>query len=475
MILDYKKNIYQFFIFLLLVSHIFSQEKANENKFRIGLNNITPITLKGSDFDQDWFDRTLESSLSSITRQTKKSGWVKEFQVISSNDKIIQERQKKIEELKDCSDAECSFELGKILIARYMLSRTIEFVPHKQFSRSGPARPESQVDNYDITIEIIDIKTSELIANKSDTIELKSDLSRKNKGDELRSSITRYIGQMFEEAFDDQPLLFLSSNVASTKQSSKDINIPQVKDLVKNIKHDTRLSIMLDAEDVEDTVFQFTLIQKPTNGDFRLTNNKLIYEPFKGFEGRDTIKYLARDTSGYNSNTGTITIRVTNNAPIAFKQTIALQESERTAIELKASDKEDGAQLTYIIRQNPQNGSLKRINRTKNQFYYTPNKGFSGLDQFVFEVMDSGKKISDPSIVDLEVISKKKVVYNPPPAFDYTDNTPSKKEDKEGGLSMTTILGGLLVIILLAVAGGGGGDGSGGSPTGGVDIGITVP
>ena len=201
MILYCKKNVFQFTVLLLLIGHVFSQEKETESKFRIGLNNITPIMLKGSDFDQDWFDRTLESSLSSITRLTKKSGWGKEFQVISSNDKIIQERQKKIEELKDCSDAECSFELGKILIARYMLSRTIEFVPPKQFGRSGPVQMGSQVDNYDITIEIIDIKTSELIANKSDIIELKSNLSRKKKGDALKSSITSYIGQMFEEAF----------------------------------------------------------------------------------------------------------------------------------------------------------------------------------------------------------------------------------------------------------------------------------
>ncbi len=477
MILYCKKNVFQFTVLLLLIGHVFSQEKETESKFRIGLNNITPIMLKGSDFDQDWFDRTLESSLSSITRLTKKSGWGKEFQVISSNDKIIQERQKKIEELKDCSDAECSFELGKILIARYMLSRTIEFVPPKQFGRSGPVQMGSQVDNYDITIEIIDIKTSELIANKSDIIELKSNLSRKKKGDALKSSITSYIGQMFEEAFDDQPVLFLSSNTSSVKQSSREINIPKVKDLVKNIKHDTRLNINLEAEDIDNDIFQFTITQPPTNGSIRLTNNRLVYEPFKGFEGRDAIKYIARDTDGYNSNTGTITIRVTNSIPIAFKQNVTLQENERKFIELKASDGEDGTNLTYIVRQNPQNGSLKRINRTKNQFYYTPNNGYSGYDQFVFEVIDSGKKISEPGIVDLEIIPNKKVVYNPPPSFDYTDNRNPKKEDKEGGLNMMTILGGLLIIVLLAAAGGGGGgdDAGGGSPTGGVDIGITIP
>ena len=51
----------------------------------------------------------------------------------------------------------------------------------------------------------------------------------------------------------------------------------------------------------------------------------------------------------------------------------------------------------------------------------------------------------------------------------------SKKDNDEGGISMGLILGVLLLVVLVAAGGGGGGGGGDASPTGGVDIGITVP
>jgi len=52
----------------------------------------------------------------------------------------------------------------------------------------------------------------------------------------------------------------------------------------------------------------------------------------------------------------------------------------------------------------------------------------------------------------------------------------SSDKNDEGGISMGLILGVLLLVVLVAAGGGGGGGGGGGaSPTGGVDIGITIP
>ena len=49
----------------------------------------------------------------------------------------------------------------------------------------------------------------------------------------------------------------------------------------------------------------------------------------------------------------------------------------------------------------------------------------------------------------------------------------SSDKNDEGGISMGLILGVLLLVVLVAAGGGGGGGDA--SPTGGVDIGITIP
>ena len=134
-----KKHIYQIFLLLFFVSCLFSQEK--EKPFRIGSNKVTPITF-GEEFNQELFDKWIQTGLIKVVGLTEESGWDKQFEVISNNDKIAAEKQKAIEKLEDCSDEECAFELGKILYARYILDRRVEYIPPKNITL--PRRPEAR-------------------------------------------------------------------------------------------------------------------------------------------------------------------------------------------------------------------------------------------------------------------------------------------------------------------------------------------
>ena len=77
---------------------LFSQEK--EKPFRIGSNKVTPITF-GEEFNQELFDKWIQTGLIKVVGLTEESGWDKQFEVISNNDKIAAEKQKEIEKLED--------------------------------------------------------------------------------------------------------------------------------------------------------------------------------------------------------------------------------------------------------------------------------------------------------------------------------------------------------------------------------------
>ena len=471
-----KKHIYQIFLLLFFVSCLFSQEK--EKPFRIGSNKVTPITF-GEEFNQELFDKWIQTGLIKVVGLTEERGWDKQFQVISNNDKIVKEKQKEIEKLEDCSDEECAFELGQILYARYILDRRVEYIPPK--NRTLPSRPEPRFENYDITLEIIDIASNKLLFAISETIELNFDDSRKKKADKLKDEIGGFISMMFEDAFIGQPLLpAISKNqtrvFGNNTQSSSSVNLPEVKDITKNITHDEAIRIKLEAEDIDDDKFTFLITRRPVNGEATITSDGYLdYRPFKNFQGRDEIGYIAKDSDGLNSNNATITIRISNATPVAYDRDISIIQNQRNIrIQLVGydQDKKDNENLTYTINSNPRYGTLKRVGRTRDTFSYTPNKDYYGTDQFVFTVTDPTRTSSQPAIVDIIIrpIEQKRTTYT---QLQPEDNNRSESDDSEGGSNMLMILLGVVVLLGLAAAGGGGGDG--GSPTGGVDIGITIP
>ena len=467
--------IYNFLIFFFFLSNIFSQDIDESVPFRIGVNNITPLKIDNSEFDQKWFDDRIESALSKTANLTKENNWTINFQVISNQDEIIASQQKKIEELEDCLANECAFELGRWLNAKYVLNREVQYTPPK-LQKVGPVNESNKFGNYDIIIEIIDIEKNVLFGSEAKTIELNAFERRKLKADILSEEIYNFIIETFQNTFKDQPILLTQNTSTSIKKNSeRSFNAPEIEsNIIKNINHGERIDIKLEAKDVEDDKFQFIITKPPSNGNWNgevgvpLEGSTLAYIPDKLFTGREVIEYIAKDTSGLNSPTGKITIRVTNTPPVAYNDSFEIKQGQRLRIKLNAYDNEDD-RLVYNVYE-PKNGEINKVRRTENEYYYEPDKNFTGYDQVIFDVTDSANATSNPGIVDINVKSDKKVVIakKPEPV-----QKPIENNDNNGP-NLTTLIGIVLLVVILAAAGGGSG-GGGGSGTGTVDIGITGP
>ena len=205
----------------------------------------------------------------------------------------------------------------------------------------------------------------------------------------------------------------------------------------------------------------------------------MTYRPNDGFYGQDEIFYYVEDEYGLTSSRAKIIINVTNNRPNGVDYILSTNMNQSIKVELKGEDRDkiDVVKLAYILEKSASYGTFKRDRNSRNVYTYTPNNDFTGPDQIAYRIYD-GAQYSDVHVITINVkgenITSSKT-QTPKQTRTPKPIQPKKSDDKkdDGGSNMTLILVLLLVVVLAAAGGGGGGGGS--DPTGGVDIGITIP
>ena len=135
-------------------------------------------------------------------------------------------------------------------------------------------------------------------------------------------------------------------------------------------------------------------------------NGSFTYTPTAGFSGTDSFTYNAKDAGGNPSNTATVTLTVTDNAPVANNDAYStLAETPLTvtaAAGVLANDTDaDGDPLTAALVTGPANGTLTL--NTDGSFTYTPNAGFRGADSFTYQANDGTLNSATPATVTLTV------------------------------------------------------------------------
>ena len=183
---------------------------------------------------------------------------------------------------------------------------------------------------------------------------------------------------------------------------------------------DTPKPIVLKATDVgghstPPDELTWTITQAPTKGSLDVSNGAMthgagsaysvnvVYTPNPNAFGADSFKFQVNDGT-LNSNIATVNITITaiNDAPTANAQGVQTSEGTPTApIILTAVDPENNVPLTFAIAQLPANGELAGAG---NSYVYTPNAGFSGVDEFSFTAKDSLNAVSAPAIVSITVV-----------------------------------------------------------------------
>ncbi len=139
----------------------------------------------------------------------------------------------------------------------------------------------------------------------------------------------------------------------------------------------------------------------PAHGIVTGTGPDWTYTPSADFHGTDTFNIRVEDPSGATSSYRSVEIQVTsvNDTPVAYPQTVTVDEDTPVGITLGGSDA-DGDLLTYEIGTGPATGTLTG---TGNSRTYTPDENVDTDDSFTYRVVDPSGAFSDWETITIDV------------------------------------------------------------------------
>ncbi|WP_372798719.1 Ig-like domain-containing protein, partial [Pontiella sp.] len=180
--------------------------------------------------------------------------------------------------------------------------------------------------------------------------------------------------------------------------------VPSVTALDLETAPNTPLEITLNGIDPDNGPSNLTYIVSdtftPAGGSVAGASNSWLYVPPTDYQGEDSFSYAAFDGIA-TSDWATVTITVTNYAPVASAQSVGMLPDTNLVITLTGSDADNGPEsLTYEVVDLPTNGVLNTDSLP--QVTYTPNAGYEGMDTFTFKVND-GLLDSEPAAVLIKI------------------------------------------------------------------------
>ena len=147
-------------------------------------------------------------------------------------------------------------------------------------------------------------------------------------------------------------------------------------------------------------IINTTPISGPSNGTVTINaNGTFTYTPNAGFEGEDSFTYeICDDGTPSLCDQAVVTVRVAaddngpqNDPPFAGDDAIVMFENQEGNGDLSLNDSDpNGNNLDYNTTpvKAPLNGTV--IINADGTFTYTPNAGYTGPDNFIYEVCDDG-------------------------------------------------------------------------------------
>ena len=178
----------------------------------------------------------------------------------------------------------------------------------------------------------------------------------------------------------------------------------------------------LNGTDVDQDILTYYNIVSPSNGILKLNSDgNFVYIPNNGFVGADNFSYIVSDGISY-SNVGNVTVNVVNNPPVANYLNISTMGNTPYNGKLNVTDI-DPDRITYDCIDYPSNGTLST--NPDGKFCYIPNKGFVGVDSFIY-IANDGTDYSNVAKVTINVKN------NPPVANDMTYKITFQTFDRGG-------------------------------------------
>ncbi|MBI9115896.1 Ig-like domain-containing protein [Sanguibacter suaedae] len=131
-------------------------------------------------------------------------------------------------------------------------------------------------------------------------------------------------------------------------------------------------------------------------GTVTVTDGVATYTPAPGFRGTDTFTYTVEDSRGA-SDVATVTVTVTNNAPVAVDDTVSGNIGVAIPVDVRANDSDlDEDALAVSVLTGPSHGTLTLA--ADGTGTYRPNPGYSGPDSFTYRVSDGFGGTDDATV-----------------------------------------------------------------------------
>ena len=167
-----------------------------------------------------------------------------------------------------------------------------------------------------------------------------------------------------------------------------------------DVNEDSILELVLIAEDPNDDILEFFIVDLPIHGTLSIQNEVVTYEPNLNYFGIDEFSFYAYDGE-WESEIGIVSINVQsiNDPPIVTDVDVETDEDEEVSIQLLGTDI-DSNTLDYFIIDELLLGSLTQDD---NVVIFDPYDNVNGIDSFRYIASD-GDLVSDTAFVNIQVL-----------------------------------------------------------------------
>lgn len=182
---------------------------------------------------------------------------------------------------------------------------------------------------------------------------------------------------------------------------------------------DTIASFQVEANDIDDELLDFSLIDSSSSGMVSISNTGLItYSPNADFFGTDFIKIRVQDPDElFDEKVIEITVNPINDSPILSSLAFTHEEDQKLVAQLTAIDSDSDDISFELLESNNVNGELSLT--TKGLLNFSPNEHFNGSTTVGVAIKDSEGGINHgnveitttpvndmPEVTDISIVSE---------------------------------------------------------------------
>ena len=228
----------------------------------------------------------------------------------------------------------------------------------------------------------------------------------------------------FQWVASDGTLTGAPATVTVTLTNAAPVVVNQSYAVTENIPFTLAPGLLAGAIDADGDPLSVANLGTPTHGTLVLQNGAYVYTPAQNFTGVDTFSYQAFDGFVDSSNTGTVTITVSDTPPVARNQSYQVVVNTPLTVAaaqgiLSGDTSSNGNPLTAVLVTGPTNGTLNF--NPDGSFTYTPTNLSATSDSFTYRAFDQ-TDLSDTATVTLTIGTAPPVIVANNDSYNATKN-----------------------------------------------------